>query len=33
MFLDEMGDVPLSMQVKLLRLIEEGTVLPRGRQA
>ena len=24
-FLDEMGDVPLSMQVKLLRLIESGT--------
>lgn len=25
LFLDEMGDVPLSMQVKLLRLIESGT--------
>ncbi|MFZ4758860.1 MAG: sigma-54 interaction domain-containing protein [Burkholderiaceae bacterium] len=25
LFLDEMGDVPLSMQVKLLRLIETGT--------
>ncbi|HBX38005.1 MAG TPA: Fis family transcriptional regulator, partial [Pseudohongiella sp.] len=30
LFLDEIGDVPLEMQVKLLRLIETGTYRPVG---
>lgn len=30
LFLDELGDVPLSLQVKLLRLIESGTYRPVG---
>ncbi|MDX1490344.1 MAG: sigma-54 dependent transcriptional regulator [Pseudohongiellaceae bacterium] len=30
LFLDELGDIPLSMQVKLLRLIETGTYRPVG---
>ncbi len=31
LFLDEMGDVPLAMQVKLLRLIESGSFRRVGR--
>ena len=30
LFLDEIGDMSLSMQVKLLRVIQEGTLLPVG---
>jgi DNA-binding NtrC family response regulator len=30
LFLDEIGDMPLAMQAKLLRVIEDGTVLPVG---
>jgi two-component system response regulator PilR (NtrC family) len=32
LFLDEVADLPLHMQVKLLRLIQEKTVLPIGEQ-
>ena len=30
LFLDEVGDIPLQLQVKLLRAIEEGEILPVG---
>ncbi len=30
LFLDEIGDMPLNMQAKLLRVIEDGVVLPVG---
>jgi len=30
LFLDEVGDMPLNMQAKLLRVIEDGTVFPVG---
>jgi DNA-binding NtrC family response regulator len=30
LFLDEIGDMPLNMQAKLLRVIEDGTVIPVG---
>lgn len=29
-FLDEIGDMPLAMQVKILRVLEEGEVMPLG---
>ncbi len=33
LFLDEVGDIPLHLQVKLLRAIEEGEILPVGGTA
>ena len=30
LFLDEIGDMPLNMQAKLLRVIEDGVVIPVG---
>jgi DNA-binding NtrC family response regulator len=30
LFLDEIGDMPMNMQAKLLRVIEDGTVIPVG---
>ncbi len=33
LFMDEVGDLPLPMQVKLLRVLEEGTIQPVGGKA
>jgi DNA-binding NtrC family response regulator len=30
LFLDEIGDMPMNMQAKLLRVLEDGTVIPVG---